>query len=83
MSGGEKQRVAIARALINDPQIIMGDEPTGNLDKKNSDLVFDIFNQLSDEFKQTLLIVTHDPSFAERTHRIINMEDGKIIKPYY
>ncbi len=81
VSGGEKQRVAIARALINDPQIIMGDEPTGNLDKKNSDLVFDIFNQLSDEFKQTLLIVTHDPSFAERTHRIINMEDGKIIKP--
>lgn len=83
VSGGEKQRVAIARALINDPQIIMGDEPTGNLDKRNSDLVFDIFNQLSDEFKQTLLIVTHDPSFAERTHRIINMEDGKIIKPYY
>ena len=79
ISGGEKQRVAIARALINDPKIIMGDEPTGNLDKKNSDLVFDIFNQLSDEFKQTLLIVTHDPSFAERTHRIINMEDGKII----
>jgi lipoprotein-releasing system ATP-binding protein len=81
VSGGEKQRVAIARALINDPQIIMGDEPTGNLDKKNSDLVFDIFNQLSDEFQQTLLIVTHDPSFAARTHRIINMEDGKIIKP--
>jgi lipoprotein-releasing system ATP-binding protein len=79
VSGGEKQRVAIARALINDPKIIMGDEPTGNLDKKNSDLVFDIFNQLSNEFKQTLLIVTHDPSFAERTHRIINMEDGKII----
>jgi len=79
ISGGEKQRVAIARALINDPHIIMGDEPTGNLDKKNSDLVFDIFNQLADEFKQTLLIVTHDPSFAERTHRIIKMEDGKII----
>ena len=79
VSGGEKQRVAIARALINDPHIIMGDEPTGNLDKKNSDLVFDIFNQLADEFNQTLLIVTHDPSFAERTHRIIKMEDGKII----
>jgi lipoprotein-releasing system ATP-binding protein len=80
VSGGEKQRVAIARALINDPHIIMGDEPTGNLDKKNSDIVFDIFNQLADEFKQTLLIVTHDPSFAERTHRIIKMEDGKIIQ---
>jgi lipoprotein-releasing system ATP-binding protein len=79
VSGGEKQRVAIARALINDPHIIMGDEPTGNLDKKNSDLVFDIFNRLADEFNQTLLIVTHDPSFAERTHRIIKMEDGKII----
>jgi len=79
ISGGEKQRVAIARALINEPHIIMGDEPTGNLDKKNSDLVFDIFNALSDEFNQTLLIVTHDPSFAERTHRTIHMEDGRII----
>ena len=79
ISGGEKQRVAIARALINDPHIIMGDEPTGNLDKKNSDLVFDIFKQLAEEYHQTLLIVTHDPSFAERTHRIIKMEDGKII----
>ena len=78
VSGGEKQRVAIARALINDPHIIMGDEPTGNLDKKNSDMVFDIFSRLSAEFNQTLLIVTHDPSFAERTHRIIQMEDGKI-----
>jgi lipoprotein-releasing system ATP-binding protein len=79
VSGGEKQRVAIARALINDPHIIMGDEPTGNLDKKNSDMVFDIFKRLSAEFNQTLLIVTHDPSFAERTHRIIHMEDGRIL----
>ena len=80
ISGGEKQRVAIARALINDPHIIMGDEPTGNLDKKNSDLVFDMFKQLCEEFNQTLLIVTHDPGFAARTHRIIQMEDGKIIQ---
>lgn len=80
VSGGEKQRIAIARALINDPQIIMGDEPTGNLDKKNSDLVFDIFKRLTDEFNQTLLIVTHDPGFASKTHRIIQMEDGKIIE---
>ncbi len=80
VSGGEKQRVAIARALINDPHIIMGDEPTGNLDKKNSDLVFDIFKELCDSFNQTLLIVTHDPGFAARTHRIIQMEDGKIIE---
>jgi lipoprotein-releasing system ATP-binding protein len=80
ISGGEKQRVAIARALINDPHIIMGDEPTGNLDKKNSDLVFDMFKQLCETFNQTLLIVTHDPGFAARTHRIIQMEDGKIIQ---
>jgi lipoprotein-releasing system ATP-binding protein len=80
LSGGEKQRVAIARALINDPAIIMGDEPTGNLDKKNSLLVFDIFKKLAEEFHQTLLIVTHDPEFAQNTQRIIVMEDGKIIK---
>ena len=80
LSGGEKQRVAIARALINDPAIIMGDEPTGNLDKKNTDLVFEIFQRLSKEFNQTMLIVTHDQEFAKKTHRIIEMEDGKIIK---
>ncbi|MCJ8164173.1 ABC transporter ATP-binding protein [Pontibacter sp. E15-1] len=80
ISGGEKQRVAIARALINDPQIIMGDEPTGNLDTKNSDLVFDIFKDLTVAHNQTLLIVTHDQSFAENTGRVIEMEDGKIIR---
>ena len=80
ISGGEKQRVAIARALINDPHIIMGDEPTGNLDKKNSDIVFEIFENLAKEFNQTLLIVTHDETFAQRTNRTIEMEDGKIIK---
>ena len=79
LSGGQKQRVAIARALINDPLIIMGDEPTGNLDKKNSDLVFDIFNKLTQENNQTLLIVTHDSDFAKRTNRIITMEDGRIV----
>ncbi len=79
ISGGEKQRVAIARALINDPSIIMGDEPTGNLDKENGEVVFGIFKRLAEEFNQTLLIVTHDPHFAERTHRIIKMEDGKIV----
>ena len=79
VSGGEKQRVAIARALINDPHIIMGDEPTGNLDNKNSDIVFDIFKQLAAEFNQTLLIVTHDEAFAAKTNRTIKMEDGKII----
>ncbi|MBI3234388.1 MAG: ABC transporter ATP-binding protein [Bacteroidetes bacterium] len=79
LSGGQKQRVAIARALINDPLIIMGDEPTGNLDKKNSDMVFDIFNSIVNDKKQTMLIVTHDIDFAKRTHRIIEMADGKII----
>jgi lipoprotein-releasing system ATP-binding protein len=79
LSGGEKQRVAIARAMINDPHIIMGDEPTGNLDKKNSDLVFDIFRKLNKEINQTLLIVTHDQSFAQKTDRVIKMEDGRII----
>lgn len=80
LSGGEKQRVAIARALINEPHIIMGDEPTGNLDKKNGEIVFDIFKQLSAELGQSLLIVTHDPEFAARTSRIIEMEDGRIIR---
>lgn len=79
LSGGEKQRVALARALINDPLIIMGDEPTGNLDKKNSQIVFDIFKQMAEEFNQTLLIVTHDPEFAGNTHRIIEMDDGRIL----
>jgi lipoprotein-releasing system ATP-binding protein len=79
LSGGQKQRVAIARALINNPLIIMGDEPTGNLDKKNSDLVFDIFKELTVQKQQTLLIVTHDNDFAKRTNRIITMEDGKIV----
>ena len=80
LSGGQKQRVAIARALINEPLIIMGDEPTGNLDKKNSELVFDIFKELTLESKQTLLIVTHDSEFARKSDRIIEMEDGRIIR---
>lgn len=79
LSGGEKQRVAIARALINDPLIIMGDEPTGNLDKRNSEIVFDLFRTLASDYNQTLLIVTHDPEFAKSTDQIIEMEDGRII----
>ena len=80
LSGGEKQRVAIARALINDPNIIMCDEPTGNLDKANSLIVFDIFKELTEKHTQALLVVTHDLEFAKNTHRIIEMEDGKIIR---
>jgi lipoprotein-releasing system ATP-binding protein len=79
VSGGEKQRVAIARALINNPSIIMGDEPTGNLDSHNAENVFNIFKQLSDEQGLSLLIVTHDEDFAKKTDRIILMEDGKIL----
>lgn len=79
ISGGQKQRVAIARALINDPSIIMGDEPTGNLDSKNSEIVFSIFKELSAEQEFSLLVVTHDDDFAHRTDRIIEMGDGKIL----
>jgi lipoprotein-releasing system ATP-binding protein len=79
ISGGEKQRVAIARAMINDPLILMCDEPTGNLDSKNTDIVFDIFNELTQTFNKTLLVVTHDQNFAEKSSRIIVMEDGRIV----
>lgn len=79
ISGGQKQRVAIARALINDPIIIMGDEPTGNLDSKNAENVFNIFRELSVANKLSLLIVTHDLDFAQKTDRIIEMEDGLIL----
>ncbi len=78
LSGGQQQRVAIARALINDPAIIMGDEPTGNLDSKNTGVVFDLFQQLSKEFGQTLVTVTHDEDFAKRSDRIIVMADGEV-----
>jgi len=80
ISGGEKQRVAIARALINDPSIIMGDEPTGNLDSHNAANVFNIFKQLSVDQGLSLLIVTHDDDFAKKTDRIIEMSDGRILK---
>jgi lipoprotein-releasing system ATP-binding protein len=79
LSGGQKQRVAIARALINDPLIIMGDEPTGNLDNKNSEIVFNIFRELASERGQSLLMVTHDTDLAARTDRIIEMDDGRIV----
>lgn len=79
ISGGEKQRVAIARALINNPSILMGDEPTGNLDSHNSENVFSIFKRLKEEEDLSLLIVTHDEDFAKRTDRIIQMEDGRVL----
>ncbi len=79
LSGGEKQRVSIARSMINDPLIIMCDEPTGNLDNKNTDMVYDIFKELTDVYKKTLLVVTHDLHFAGNTGRTIEMDDGRII----
>ncbi|MDP1801783.1 MAG: ABC transporter ATP-binding protein [Bacteroidota bacterium] len=79
LSGGQQQRVAIARALINDPKIIMGDEPTGNLDSKNTQIVFDIFKQLTSEFGQTIIAVTHDNDFAKASDRTITMQDGEIL----
>ena len=79
LSGGQQQRVAIARALINDPLLIMGDEPTGNLDSKNTNIVFDIFQELTQNYGQTIIAVTHDDDFAKKRDRIIEMKDGLII----
>ncbi len=79
LSGGQQQRVAIARAIINDPKIIMGDEPTGNLDSKNTNLVFDAFQKLAHEYKQTIISVTHDNDFARKSDRIIEMSDGSVV----
>lgn len=79
LSGGQQQRVAIARSLINDPKILMGDEPTGNLDSKNTQIVFEIFKQLTKEQNQTIIAVTHDNDFAKSSDRTIEMMDGKIV----
>ncbi len=79
LSGGQQQRIAIARALINEPKIIMCDEPTGNLDSKNSEIVLGIFKQIAKDFNQTIITVTHDNDFAKASDRVIEMQDGKII----
>lgn len=79
LSGGQQQRVAIARALINDPLIIMGDEPTGNLDSQNTNIVFDILQELSQHQGQTIIAVTHDEEFAQKSDRVIEMKDGYIV----
>lgn len=79
ISGGQKQRASIARALINNPKIIMGDEPTGNLDSKNADNVFNVLRELSTLQEMSMLIVTHDEDFAKKTDRIIEMGDGLIL----
>lgn len=79
LSGGQQQRAAIARALINKPSIIFGDEPTGNLDSKNAQTVFDIFRELQTKFNQTILVVTHDAQFAASTDRRITLKDGELL----
>jgi lipoprotein-releasing system ATP-binding protein len=79
LSGGQQQRVAIARALINQPKIIFGDEPTGNLDSKNSQTVFEIFKELKEKYNQSIVVVTHDMHFAESTDRIITLSDGEVV----
>jgi lipoprotein-releasing system ATP-binding protein len=78
LSGGERQRVALARALINQPKVVLADEPTGNLDRKTSKLVLDLLWDLNDRFGQTLIIVTHNQTLAQRADRLIHLVDGKI-----
>jgi len=79
LSGGEQQRVAVARALINNPSIVMADEPTGNLDSKNAKELHNLFIDLRNRFQQTFLIVTHNEELAQMSDRILHMKDGKIV----
>lgn len=79
LSGGEQQRVALARAVINNPAIILADEPTGNLDTENSRIVLDMFKELNQRLNQTIIMITHNPEAAENCNRIIQMRDGQIV----
>jgi putative ABC transport system ATP-binding protein len=81
LSGGEQQRVALARALINKPAIVLADEPTGNLDSKNSEIVLNMLRHSNKELGQTVLMITHNPEAARIGDRIIHMRDGSIVKP--
>lgn len=81
LSGGEQQRVAVARALINDPQVILADEPSGNLDTENKQELHKLFMTLRDQLQKTLVIVTHDHGLAKMADRILTMKDGRIISP--
>ena len=83
LSGGEQQRVAIGRALINNPSIVLADEPTGNLDTKTGGEIFDLLKQLSKKYHRTVLMITHNPDLAKRTERSIYMKDGEIEKDVY
>ena len=80
LSGGEQQRVALARAIINSPAIILADEPTGNLDTENSQIVLDMFRELNDKYNQTIIMITHNPEAAAVCSRIIRMRDGLVVE---
>ena len=79
LSGGEQQRVAIARAIINEPKIVLADEPTGNLDTKNSEAVLGMLRQLNRDLGQTIVMITHNPEAAAYGHRVVHMRDGMIV----
>ena len=79
LSGGEQQRVALARAVVNRPAIVLADEPTGNLDSENSELVLKMFRELNDRFNQTIIMITHNPEAAAACQRVIQMRDGHIL----
>jgi len=79
LSGGEQQRVALARAIVNGPAIILADEPTGNLDTENSQIVLDMFRELNEKFNQTIIMITHNPEAAAACSRTIQMRDGHIV----
>lgn len=81
LSGGEQQRVAVARAVIRNPAILLADEPTGNLDSVNADLVLDMFRELNRSLGQTIILVTHNPELASVTDRVIQMRDGRVVGP--
>lgn len=78
ISGGQQQRAAIARSLINNPKIILGDEPTGNLDSETTDTIYKLLREINNEFKSTFIVITHDKKIAERGDRIIELKDGRI-----
>ncbi len=80
ISGGERQRAAVARALANDPKIVLADEPTGNLDTKNTEMMMNLMKQLNQEFKKTLVVITHNPDVAAHAQRVISIRDGSIVE---
>ena len=81
LSGGEQQRIAVARALMNEPAVVLADEPTGNLDSANAETLFSLFAELRDRHGQTFVVVTHNPALAAQTDRVIHLADGRVVTP--